>query len=102
MAEMFGAIKATAREVGRDPATLDLLVRANVELSDQPLGDDRMIFTGTLEQVGADVLATGEIGTTELMFDVTFDPGIESVEDILRLMEVLYGLGKGVPATART
>jgi len=102
MAEMFAGIKAAASEVGRDPETLELLVRANVELFDQPLGDERMIFTGTLDQVAADVAATREIGTTELMFDVTFDPGVESVADILRLMEVLYGLGKGVPANAPT
>jgi alkanesulfonate monooxygenase SsuD/methylene tetrahydromethanopterin reductase-like flavin-dependent oxidoreductase (luciferase family) len=102
MAEMFAAIKAMASEVGRDPDALELLVRANVELFDQPLGDDRMIFTGTLDQVSADVAAAREIGTTELMFDVTFDPGVESVEDILRLMEDLYGLGKGVPAIAPT
>jgi probable F420-dependent oxidoreductase len=102
MAEMFAGIRAAAGEAGRDPDRLELLVRANVELFDQPLGDDRMIFTGTLNQVAADVAATREIGATELMFDATFDPGVESVGDILQLMEVLYGLGKGVPATTPT
>lgn len=102
MAEMFAAIRAAAGETGRDPATIELLVRANVELFDQPLGDDRMIFTGTLEQVATDVAATREIGATELMFDATFDPNVGSLADILRLMEVLYGLGTAAPATAPT
>ena len=98
MAEMFATIRAAAGEAGRDPATLELLVRANVELFDQPLGEDRMVFTGTLDQVSADVVATREMGATELLFDVTFDPGVESVADILPLMETLYGLGVGAPA----
>lgn len=80
---------------GRDPATIELLVRANVELFDRPLGDDRVIFTGTLEQVAEDVAATRAIGATELMFDATLDPGVASAADILRLMEVLYGVGTG-------
>jgi alkanesulfonate monooxygenase SsuD/methylene tetrahydromethanopterin reductase-like flavin-dependent oxidoreductase (luciferase family) len=100
MAEMFAMIRAGAGEAGRDPASLEFLVRANVELFDQPLGDERMIFTGTLDQVAADVAATREIGATELLFDVTFDPGVESVADILPLMETLYGLGVGAPTTA--
>ncbi len=100
MSEMFESIRAAAAEAGRDPDGLELLVRANVELFDRPLGDDRMIFTGTLEQVGADVAATRGMGATELMFDATFDPGVESVADILRLMEVLHGLGKEAAATA--
>ena len=101
MSEMFESIRAAAAEAGRDPDGLELLVRANVELFDRPLGDDRMIFTGTLEQVGADVAATREMGATELMFDATFDPGVESVADILSLMEVLHGLGKEAAARAR-
>ena len=100
MVEMFAMIRAAAEEAGRDPATLEFLVRANVELFDRPLGDQRMVFTGTIDQVAADVAATREIGATELMFDVTFDPGVESVADILRLMEILHGLGVAAPAMA--
>lgn len=97
MAEMIATIRAAADEAGRDPATIELLVRANVELFDQPLGDDRMIFTGTLDQVAEDVAATRAIGATELMFDVTFDPGIRSLGDILGLMEVLHPLAARTP-----
>lgn len=100
MAEMFATIREAAEGVGRDPATLEFLVRANVELSEQPLGDERMIFTGTLDQVAGDVAATREIGATEVMFDVTFDPGVRSVGDILSLMETLYALGVDALTTA--
>ena len=100
MAEMIAAIRAAAVEAGRDPATIELLVRANVELFDRPLGDDRMVFTGTLDQVAEDVAATRAIGATELMFDATFDPGVASAADVLRLMEVLYGIGTGAATSA--
>jgi alkanesulfonate monooxygenase SsuD/methylene tetrahydromethanopterin reductase-like flavin-dependent oxidoreductase (luciferase family) len=51
MAQMFGSIKQMAQEAGRDPSSLRMVVRANVEITDKPLGKDRMIFTGTLEQI---------------------------------------------------
>jgi len=37
------------KETGRDPIKLELLVRANVELSRAPIEKDRADFTGTLE-----------------------------------------------------
>ncbi len=77
-------------------------MRANVSLSDQPLGDDRFLFTGTAEQIAADIAATQEIGASELMFDATFDPGVHSVEDFLERMELLSRLAEeslaGVPS----
>jgi probable F420-dependent oxidoreductase len=102
IAKMFSAIQALAEEAGRDPNELELLVRANVELTDQPLGDKRMTFMGTTEQVAADIAATRGIGASELMMDATFDPGVNSVEDFLGRMELLLRLAKqslaGVPA----
>ena len=99
---MFSAIQALAEEAGCDPAELELLVRANVELSDQPLADERMTFTGTAKQVAADISATRDIGASELIMDATFDPGVKSVEDFLGCMELLFRLAKeslaGVPA----
>ncbi len=34
LAQMFDGIKAMAQEAGRDPAALELIVRANIECSD--------------------------------------------------------------------
>jgi probable F420-dependent oxidoreductase len=102
IAKMFSAIQALAAEAGRDPAELELIVRGNVELADQPLGDDRMTFMGTTEQVAADISATRDIGASELIMDATFDPDVNSVEDFLGRMELLFRLAKqslaGVPA----
>jgi len=83
-----------AQEAGRDPAALELTVRAYIFLSDQPLGDDRSDFAGTSEQIASDIARAREIGVSELMFDVTFAPDVRSVEDILERMELLSQLSK--------
>jgi probable F420-dependent oxidoreductase len=94
MAEVFAGIKRTAARAGRDPAALELIVRANVELSEQPLGQDRMVFKGTPEQIASDLSATREIGATEVIMDATFDPGVRSVDDFLGRMELLLRLAE--------
>jgi len=83
-----------AQEAGRDPAELELVVRANVSLSDQPLGDDHFVYTETAEQIAADIAATREIGASEFMFVTTFDPGVKSAEDFLGRMELLSRLAE--------
>ena len=92
--EMFAGVQAMAGEAGRDPAALELAVRAYIFLSDQPLGDDRSDFTGTPEQISSDIARAREIGVSELMFDVTLAPDVRSVEDILERMELLSQLSK--------
>jgi alkanesulfonate monooxygenase SsuD/methylene tetrahydromethanopterin reductase-like flavin-dependent oxidoreductase (luciferase family) len=53
--DMFAGIKGMARQAGRDPDALELVVRANVVFSDRPLGADRSDYHGTLEQIAEDV-----------------------------------------------
>ena len=45
IAGMFSTVQAAAEAAGRDPGELELIVRANVQLAEQPLGDERMAFT---------------------------------------------------------
>jgi len=92
MAQMFESIKQMAKEAGRDPSSLAMVVRANLEVTEKPLGNDRMIFTGTLDQIAADVKECGKIGASELFFDPTFAAGGQSLERWLQLLEQLKGL----------
>jgi probable F420-dependent oxidoreductase len=94
VAQMFEGIKAEAQEAGRDPSQLELIMRANAEVTDAALGDDRGTFCGTAEQVAADIAETRDIGATELIFDATFDPEVRSVDDVLERMELFMGLAK--------
>jgi probable F420-dependent oxidoreductase len=89
---MFEAIKSMAQDEGRNAAALELIVRANVALSDRPLEDDRFDFTGSAEQLAADIAATRDIGASELIMDVTLDPAVDSVDDFVGRVELLFRL----------
>ncbi len=89
MEEMFGTVKQMASQAGRDPATLTLVVRANLHITDKPLGADRGIFAGTLEQIREDVQACAKIGAHELIYDVTFEKQAQTIGGWLQMMETL-------------
>jgi probable F420-dependent oxidoreductase len=89
MAQMFTAIKAMAAQAGRDASALELVVRANLRITDKPLGKDRQIFTGTLDQIKEDTAACRSIGAHEVHFEPGFAQGSSTLDDWLKLMERL-------------
>ena len=91
---MFEGIKGMAKEAGRDPSVLELMVRANVEISDAPIQKDRVDFTGTLEQIAEDVKATQKLGAAEIVLDAQFSPGVETANDIVSRMEQIWRMVK--------
>ncbi|HVO81857.1 MAG TPA: LLM class F420-dependent oxidoreductase [Terriglobales bacterium] len=92
MEQMFGAIKQMAKEAGRDPAALAMVVRANLEITDKPLGKERFIFSGTSEQIKEDIAGCRQIGAHELFFDPTFMRGAQVLDRWLAIMERVRGL----------
>ncbi len=76
-----------AREAGRDPDELDVVVRANLLVTQEPLGDQRYICTGSPDEIKADIAAAREIGVAELHFDPSFSPDGTSLEGFLKTME---------------
>ena len=92
MKQMMEGIKGMAQEAGRDPSEVALVVRANLLVTDEALGEDRWIFTGSSEQIKADIAATREMGAAELFFDPTFSPDGVSVEGFLSRMEQIREL----------
>src|SRR5215470_6529211 len=91
---MFEGIKGMAKEPGRDPSALDLIVRANVEIHNTPIQKDRRDFTGTLQQIAEDVTTTQKLGAAEMLFDVQFSPGVETAKDLVARMEDLWRIAK--------
>ena len=91
---MFAAIKNMAKEAGRDPSALELIVRANVEIHNSPIQKDRVDFTGTLDQIAEDVKTTQKLGATEIVFDAQFSPGVETANDLVSRMEQLWRIAK--------
>jgi probable F420-dependent oxidoreductase len=87
MKSMFDSVKEMAKAAGRDPSKLQMVVRGNVEIHDKPLGKDRLIFSGSLEQIQSDIEGSRKIGAAELILDFTFDSGAQRLEGLLSLME---------------
>jgi probable F420-dependent oxidoreductase len=85
MAQMFGAVQGMAKDAGRDPSSLVVVARANLHVTEQPLGKDRAIFAGSWQQVKEDAEGCRRIGVHELIFDVTFQA--RSLQEWLQLME---------------
>jgi probable F420-dependent oxidoreductase len=92
MKQMFDGIKQMAKDAGRDPATLELVVRANVEISEEPRPVEGMIFTGTLDQIKEDIAGCKRIGAHEVFFDPTFMAGAQTLDRWLAWMERLRSL----------
>lgn len=102
MAETLESIRDQARKAGRDADSLQLIVAANIEVSEKPLGEDRFVYTGTPEQLAGDIAATEEIGAEQLIFDATLDPAMQSVDDVIERMELVMRLSKEALAGAST
>ncbi len=95
MAQTFAAIKSIAHDAGRDPDQLEMSVRANVTVTNLPLGDDRNVYTGSPGQIASDIAATRDVGASELAFDPTYDPDVQAVGDFTDRMELLWELATG-------
>jgi probable F420-dependent oxidoreductase len=91
---MFEGIKGMAKDAGRDPSALELIVRANVEIHNTPIENDRADFTGTLEQIAEDMTTARKLGAAEIAIDAQFSPGVETTKDLVARMEDLWRVAK--------
>jgi probable F420-dependent oxidoreductase len=87
MAQMTAQLRGMAKAAGRDPAALEVIVRANLYVTPQPMGADRWIFSGSLEQIREDINQVRALGANELFFDPTFSPDGETLDAFLACME---------------
>jgi probable F420-dependent oxidoreductase len=92
--QMFERLQRVTEKQGRDPSEMELVVRANLRLSDGPLGEGRATFTGSLDEIRADVEALRKIGAHELFFDVQFEPRIDSDKAFIEHLEELWELAR--------
>src|SRR5262245_23792281 len=93
---MFEGIKNMAKEAGRDPSAIELIVRANVEIHNSSIQKDRVDFTGALDQIAEDVKTTQKLLATEIVFDAQFSPGVETANDLVSRMEQLWRIAKQI------
>ncbi|GAC1611450.1 MAG: TIGR03619 family F420-dependent LLM class oxidoreductase [Mycobacteriales bacterium] len=69
-------VREGARDAGRDPDAVRILVRAVVDLRDEEAGPARRPFEGTREQVREDLAACRRLGATEVFFDLNLSPRV--------------------------
>jgi probable F420-dependent oxidoreductase len=87
MRGMWAGVQSMAKEFGRDPSTLELIVRGNLEISKEPLGEGRFIFSGSADEIKADIAACRELGANEVCLDPGFSEAGKTVEGFLSTME---------------
>jgi probable F420-dependent oxidoreductase len=77
-------VRDTAARAGRDPDTLELVVRANIVLTSKPLDGERPACIGSAEQVAHDLDRYRAVGAHELILGVGLDADdVETVIDQL-------------------
>ncbi|WP_299049995.1 TIGR03619 family F420-dependent LLM class oxidoreductase [uncultured Nocardioides sp.] len=66
-------VRAGAREAGRDPDAVRILVRGLVDVTESDAGADRRPLQGSADQVREDLAALAAQGVTEVFVDLNFD-----------------------------
>ena len=80
-------LKNLAKDMGRDPADLKIILRYNFAITSQPQGKDRPFFSGTFTQIKDDIASVKAYGPDELILDPTFSPDTQNEQSFLRNME---------------
>jgi probable F420-dependent oxidoreductase len=74
----------TAQEHGRDPATLTIVVRANVPITEKPIDSDRPFLGGSPEQIADDLAALSGKGIDHVLFSNDASVDLDTELDLLR------------------
>ena len=77
VSEQATIVRQAAADAGRDPASLQVIVRGLVRLT-AAQGSDRTPLTGSAEQIRADFADLESQGVDEVFIDLNFDPTIGS------------------------
>ena len=86
---MVEEIRTLVREAGRNPSDLKIITRYNLSITPKPLGSDRHVFSGSIDQIAEDVKALKGFGPDELILDVTFSADSQSEEGFMTNLERL-------------
>jgi probable F420-dependent oxidoreductase len=78
ISELAGIVRDSAAAAGRDPAALRVVVRGVVRAGKPATGSDgqRLLLSGSFEQIREDAAWLGEQGVTEIFYDLNWDPQV--------------------------
>jgi probable F420-dependent oxidoreductase len=91
---MFDGIKKMAKDAGRDPSTLELILTAGVEIHERPIEKERAEFTGSLEQIADDFATAQKLGAAEITTYAQFLPAGGTAEGLITRMEDLWRIAQ--------
>jgi probable F420-dependent oxidoreductase len=83
---MVHRFRTAASAAGRDSATLKVVVRANVPITDSPMKDSRPFLGGSPEQIARDLLQMRDLNVAHVFFVNMAQPPLD---DQVRLLERL-------------
>jgi probable F420-dependent oxidoreductase len=88
--EQWGQVVTACADVGRDPATLNLIVGTHVTLPESGEGetDDRAI-SGTYEEIAARLRAFADAGVRHLIVDFRPDISVRALEEFARVLALM-------------
>jgi probable F420-dependent oxidoreductase len=89
---MMAQARQAASAVGRDPASLELVIFAFSSILPESHGDDRPDFVGTLDEIRRDVMAARDLGATEIIFGPSYESGELHPDEYLAALEPLRSL----------
>lgn len=93
LALLWTQVRDLAGRHGRDADRLRFVVRAEVALAPAGDGDDRPLFTGSVDQVADDVARVGALGADDVILGIAGDPGLdEALDTWARVVDALDGL----------
>ncbi|HXH83754.1 MAG TPA: LLM class F420-dependent oxidoreductase, partial [Candidatus Tectomicrobia bacterium] len=99
MATMLADLRRMVRDAGRAVEAWATVVRANVHVTDGPLGASRAPFHGSVSELRDDVARVRDLGVDEVFFDPTFSPAVGSPAAFLDAMERLRDLARDSSST---
>jgi alkanesulfonate monooxygenase SsuD/methylene tetrahydromethanopterin reductase-like flavin-dependent oxidoreductase (luciferase family) len=77
VAATFRELRDAAASYGRDPESLQLVVRAPVTVRARPVEGIRDVYTGSIDQIVEDLAATAAIGASEMVLALTTDCSLD-------------------------
>src|SRR5205823_468628 len=75
--DLVSTFRDAVRENGRDPASQLVIVRANVPITRDPLGDDRPFLGGSPRQIAEDLATVEDLALDQVLFANTASGDVE-------------------------
>ena len=89
-ARTWDQIRQLAAARGRDAGKMELIVVGNVTFADRSLSDDRVPFTGTVDQVIDDIGSAAAAGAGEVIIDRSLQPWFSTTGRMLEVAQEIH------------